>query len=121
MKVRLLTSPPALLFYTDRLPDGVGGCTNGPVVRIRPKYRDDAGIHKHEELHVWQWWLTLGLHSLLYLFIRPYRQWAEVEAYRRQMRYPPHLSLDSAAQRLAAPRYELGLTADQAREALIRS
>ncbi|MDC7707736.1 hypothetical protein [Vogesella indigofera] len=33
------------MIYTDHLPDGVGGTANGPVVRILPRYPDDAGIH----------------------------------------------------------------------------
>lgn len=119
--MKLLLSPPALLFYTDRLPETVGGAVNGFVIRIRPRYRDDVGIHKHEELHVWQLWLTLGIHPLLYRFVRPYRQWAEVAAYRRQMRYTPHISLNSAAERLTSPRYDLGLSVGRAREVLIRS
>ena len=102
---KLSLLPPALILYTDSLPDGTGGATNGPVIRIRPKYKDDEGIYKHEELHVWQWWLTMGLHSVLYLFVREYRQWAEIAAYRRQMRYPPYLPIEAAARRLSGPTY----------------
>lgn len=119
--MKLLLSPVALLFYTARLPETAGGAANGPIIRIRPKYRDDVGLRKHEELHVWQWWLTLGLHPFLYLLVRQYRQWAEATAYRRQMRYLPFISLDDAARRLASPRYDLGLTVAQAREVLIKS
>ena len=114
--------PPALIFYTDDLPEGVGGQANGPYVRIRPKYEGDEGILYHELTHVWQWWLTLGLHSLLYLFVREYRLWAEVQAYRVQMKYPradgAHLSLDDAAWKLSTPRYDLGITPTEARDAL---
>ena len=111
--------PPALILYTDNLPEGVGGCANGPVIRIRPKYREDEGIHAHELTHVWQWWLTLGLHSLLYLLVRRYRLWAEVQAYREQTRHPPGLLWTDAATRLTAPRYRLGLTQVEAEHAIL--
>ncbi len=105
--------------YTDDLPDGVGGEARGPVIRIRTKYRQDEGIHAHELEHVRQWWVTLGIHSLLYLVVRRYRLWAEVQAYREQMRHQDrhggYLSLESAAARLANPRYRLGITIDQAK------
>lgn len=48
---------PSLTIYTDNLPPDVGGCANGPVVRIRTKYRDDPGIHAHEAEHVRQWYV----------------------------------------------------------------
>lgn len=62
---------PALIWYTDRLPDGVGGAANGPVVRIRPKYREDRGIHAHELEHVEQYWL-LGLAVALLVYVNAY-------------------------------------------------
>lgn len=48
---------PSKTLYTDNLPADVGGCANGPVIRIRNKYRDDTGIHAHEAEHVRQWYL----------------------------------------------------------------
>src|SRR3990167_4531984 len=65
--------------------------------------------------------LALGAlaHAVLYKFARAYRQWAEVMAYRVQMRYPDRhgkrLSLDDAAYRLTGARYDLGLTLSEAR------
>jgi len=127
---------PHLVIYTDRLPSGVGGTANGPIVRIRPEYRADAGIHAHEYQHVIQWYaeglvgmllvallaLAAGVHWPLALAIAPagmaahslgyalsasHRLWSEVQAYRVQMRHG--LSLDDAARRLMSPRYKLGL------------
>jgi hypothetical protein len=77
------------LKYTDDMPEGIGGYAKAWFIRIRPKYKDDRGIHSHEETHVFQWWVTLGFHSLLYLFSKRYRLWAEVEAYRVQLQNPP--------------------------------
>jgi len=107
-----------LTIYTDNLPDSVGGCANACVVRIRPKYRDDAGIHAHEYEHVRQWWMGVligalaalaissipsqwsdwwplaliagaGLHPLAYLLLPRYRLWAEARAYRIQLGHYP--------------------------------
>ncbi len=78
-----------LLFYTNNVPSGSAGCANAFVIRIRPEYKDDEGILKHEAEHVRQWWCTLGVHSLLYLLVKPYRLYAEVRAYREQLKYPP--------------------------------
>lgn len=107
---------PSKTLYTDNLPAGMGGCANGPVIRIRNKYRDDTGIHAHEAEHVRQWYagvligvlvalailltstnwsawwpvaLTsgLGLHPLAYRLLPRYRLWAEARAYRIQLRH----------------------------------
>ena len=109
---------PALILYTERLPYGVGGIARGPLVLIRPQYRNDRGIHAHELEHVRQWWVTCGLHPLLYYFVRRYRLWSEVGAYRVQMQLPDgqggRLSAESAARRLMKPRYRLELTDERA-------
>jgi hypothetical protein len=44
-----------LTFYVHTLPPDVGGCANGPVIRILEKYRNDEGIYRHELMHVKQW------------------------------------------------------------------
>lgn len=65
---------------------------------------------------------SLSMHSILYLVSRGYREQAEVDAYRTQMRFPDgkggQLTLDGAATRLAGDRYKLGITIDQARALL---
>jgi hypothetical protein len=65
-------------------------------------------------------WLS---HSVLYGVVPVWRLLAEVDAYRVQMHYPAAdgvpISLETAAWRLAAPGYKLGLTVDQARALLI--
>lgn len=116
--------PLAVIIYTDNLPDGVGGRANGPVVRIRPKYERDFGMLAHELEHVWQWWLTLGLHPILYALIKPYRKWAEASAYAQQTHHQrtdgSYMSVQEAAERLARPMYRLGMTQDQAEQAILR-
>lgn len=137
---------PAITIYTDALPDGVGGCANGPVIRIRPKYRDDAGIHAHEHVHVRQWYVGVlaisvialamlladtglgawwpvavsagaSLHPLAYLAILRYRLWAEARAYLEQLRHYP----DDRTQLFAtfmATRYGLSISVAEAMDAL---
>lgn len=104
---------PLITIYTDALPENVGGCANGPLIRIRTKYRDDAGIRAHEAEHVRQWYIGVligmlaaltilltspiwssywsaallagcALHPLAYLLLPRYRLWAEARAYRIQ-------------------------------------
>ena len=102
-----------LTFYVKSLPPGVGGCANGPVIRVLEKYRNDRGIYQHELTHVLQWlyvglmaclliaaawsqlqtfpvwWAAIGMvaHSMLYLLVPAYRLWAEVQAYREQAKW----------------------------------
>ena len=109
---------PSITIYTDNLPDNVGGCANACVVRIRTKYRSDAGIHAHEAEHVRQWYVGVligalaalaissmssewpgywplalsaggALHPLAYLLLPRYRLWAEARAYRIQATHYP--------------------------------
>ncbi len=115
---------PSLAIYTDRLPADVGGQARGPLVLIRPRYRNDVGLHAHEAEHVRQWyiawaiyiaavlpvaaalgagasWLivlsSLGMiaHGALYRFVRRYRAWCEARAYAIQTQHP-----DAHGQRL---------------------
>jgi len=136
---------PHLVIYTDRLAEGVGGTANGPIVRIRPEYRADAGIHAHEYQHVIQWYAEglvgmllvallaraggctwplafaiapagMATHSLGYALFVSHRLWSEVQAYKVQMRHG--LNLDDAVARLMSPRYKLGLHYNDARRLL---
>lgn len=56
---------PHIKIYTDDLPPNVGGCANGPIIRIRHKYRDDSGILAHELVHVRQWYAGVLIGALL--------------------------------------------------------
>lgn len=85
---------PVPVFYTDRLPrraDGgaFDGYSLGPVILIRPASRTDDPVHAHELEHARQWWMTLGLHWLLYPLSRRYRLWAERRAYDAQLAASP--------------------------------
>ena len=138
---------PHLTIYSDSLPPTLGGTAQAFVVKIRPKYKDDKGIHDHEYVHVKQWyrvlfvwllavglaivseWVPLeyagvaiagvGLHGLLYLLIPSYRLEAEAEAYAAQTK-PDRSDLDLMAYRLALPSYGLGITQEQAKTEIER-
>lgn len=77
------------LTYTDKgIPEGYGGVASAWFIKIRPKYRNDEGILRHELVHVHQFWRTFGLHALLGWW-DSYRLKCELEAYREQLRWPP--------------------------------
>ncbi|MQT57163.1 hypothetical protein GHO41_07345 [Pseudomonas sp. FSL R10-0399] len=129
--------------YSDRLPEQFGGLASGPLIRIRPKYKDDTGLIEHEKTHVRQWYAAMAigfllsalltllvsnsvfplfglaplLHQLLYKFVRPYRCWCEVKAYRKQIAIGGYLSNDFAVKALIE-KYYLKLSADEARALL---
>lgn len=105
-----------LTFYVDSLPDGFAGKANGPVIRILKKYKDDQGLLAHEKVHVRQWWMTLGLHSILYLLSDRYKLWAEVEAYKEQLKHTPSSALQFAG--FIAEKYGLDVSVNKALELL---
>ena len=131
-----------LMFVSD-LPNGFGGTVKGPLIKILPKYKKDAGLLEHETVHVRQWYavLALGLlisgiltmlvspslwplcglalfgHQLLYKFLRPYRRWSEVQAYRKQLATGGYDSNDFAVTALVE-KYDLNLSAKKAKALL---
>jgi hypothetical protein len=61
---------PHVTRYTDDMPTWMGGYAKWFYIAIRPKYKDDKGIHAHELEHVKQWWITSIITcSLLALWI----------------------------------------------------
>lgn len=77
-----------MIFYTNSfIPARFAAATRGPFIFIRPEYKEDKGLLEHEKVHRKQWLTTLGLHSLLYLFIPSYRLKSEIEAYSIQAKY----------------------------------
>lgn len=109
-----------ITIYTDRLiPEKFGAVSFGPITLIRPKYRDDQGLHEHEAMHFKQW-LSLAaigpvcaaivylaqieqaqpyllavllvpslFHGVLYKFLDKYRLICEVDAYKEQLKHYP--------------------------------
>ena len=114
---------PVLIFFTDRLPQGVGGRSYWLFALIRPKYREDEGLIQHELEHSRQAWKLPLLHQLMYRFSKEYALACEAQAYRVQTKYPagpglPPISVANAAQRLRSGIYEFSLTQEEA-EALV--
>lgn len=107
----------SLVFYTDRIPDKFGGYSIGPIILIRPKYRDDKGLLAHELVHRRQWFTSVGMSTLLYAMSRGYRLWAEVEAYREQLKHYPDDRSWKLAEALAT-KYDLNLTREEAHSIL---
>ena len=78
-----------MIFYTDLMPARFSGYTIGPIILIRPRCKDDAGLLAHEKVHVSQFCRSLGILPLLSLFIPSLRLKFEVEAYRKQLESNP--------------------------------
>ena len=77
-----------MIIYTDKfIPKKSVAITLGFIILIRPQYKDDIGLLKHEQIHVKQFWKSFCLFPLLYLLSSKYRLDSEVEAYREQLRY----------------------------------
>jgi len=107
------------IYYTDGVPSGSAGCANGPVIRIRPAYKNDKGLLFHEIEHIRHWWYSLGFSSILYLLSKRFRLWAEVKCYKVQLEYAADrdLARRTYALRLAA-HYNLGISVSEALDAL---
>lgn len=79
-----------MIFYTDKfVPEKAAAVTTMFLTFIRPKYKDDIGIHEHEKVHRKQFYRTLGVHTLLYIFFDNYKLKSEIEAYQKQLEFPP--------------------------------
>ena len=82
-----------MIFYTNLMPARFSGYAIGPIILIRPRCKNDAGLLAHEQVHVSQFWRTLGIGPLLSLFIPSLRLQYEVEAYRKQLEFNPGSAL----------------------------
>lgn len=142
--MRFSLLPPALILMVSQLPPNTGGCANGPVVRLLHKYENDEGILKHELQHVLQFWIVgilasiliftlsyffkfnsvyaflgMSVHSVLYSAVKPYRYWAETQAYAKQLQYSVDKEKDvELFGRFIADAYNLNITKEQATERL---
>lgn len=129
--------------YVKNLPNGFGGTAQGPLIKMLSKYKGDTGLIEHEKTHVRQWYTALAIwlfvsallslvvspllwplcglspivHLVLYKLIRPYRQWCEVQAYRKQIATGGYNSHDFAVTALVE-KYGLRLSDDEARALL---
>lgn len=129
--------------YVKELPNGFGGTAQGPLIKMLSKYKGDTGLIEHEKTHVRQWYAALAIwlllfallslvvspvlwpvcglaplvHPVLYKLVRPYRQWCEVQAYRKQLATGGYSTGEFAVIALVE-KYDLGLSVDKARALL---
>jgi hypothetical protein len=133
---------PHILHYTDTLPEGLGGTAQGPYIRIRPRLKNDKGIHAHELLHVAQWWVftlvsaaiiggllwyfneplwgavgAVGVYGALYRFVPAFAIWAEVQCYREQAKHYEDDRMPRFAQFMAT-KYRFKITTEAAEKRL---
>ena len=101
-----------MIFYTDLMPARFSGYTIGPIILIRPRCKDDAGLLAHEQVHVAQFWRSLGILPLLSLFSPSLRLKFEVEAYRKQLEFNPGAALAFAG--FISTKYGLSITVTDA-------
>lgn len=107
-----------MIFYTNfGVPKQHQAATRGPFIFIRPEHKGDKGLLEHEKVHRKQWLRTLGLHSLLYLFVEDYRLRSEVEAFREQAKHYSDDRMPRFAE-LLAMNYRIDITVAEALLAL---
>jgi len=106
------------LKHTDDMPKWKAGYSRAWFIRIRPIHKDDVGLLEHEIEHVRQWWVTLGISSIMYLLSKRYRLWAEVKAYKVQLRHPPATEDTNRYRKIYAYRlvvhYKISITEEEA-------
>jgi len=78
---------PIPVFYVEKVRDGFAGVSYGFFIKIAEKYKDDIGLLNHELHHCKQFYATGGVvHAFLYAFVSRYKYWAELTAYRVQLK-----------------------------------
>ena len=89
MKIKFAWFLPVLVFYTENIKSNFAGLAAGPFIFIKEKYREDKGLLRHEIKHSKQFYITLGIGSLLYKFNAKVRYLAEVGCYKEQLKFSP--------------------------------
>lgn len=102
------------VIYTNKLiPAKFAAKTIGPIILMRPQYKDDTGLLEHEKVHVRQFWSTLGLFGIPYYFSKKYRLKYELEAYKEQLKYYKEDKRSLFAYYLST-KYDLDITHEEA-------
>ena len=103
--------------YTDDMASNTGAYALGRrEVFVRPKYKDDQGIHQHEFLHIRQAWAN-PWHGLMYKHLDWYKLKCEVECYKEQAKHYPDDRRPLFAEFIARD-YGLAVTQEEALERL---
>ena len=105
-----------MIFYTNNfIPSPFSAYTIGPVTFIKPKHKDNVGLHVHEAVHRKQFRRN-PFFGLAYAFSKKARLGYEVEAYRAELAVNPTL-LDTCARWLST-NYNLGISIAEAKTLL---
>ena len=72
---------PVPVFYTKNKMGKFIGKAYGIFAIIWIKHKDDVKLHKHELIHIKQFYRTFGLHAILYNVSKKYKLKCEREAY----------------------------------------
>lgn len=133
--------------YSDNIPEQFGGLAMAFIVTIRPKYKEDKGLHAHEFTHVDQFWsmsflglallfaillltdmlfvgyplliAAFGLHGVLYRFSSAYRFRSEVEAYINQLHAIGATEVPYWTKNALKNKYNLNITDEQIDAAIL--
>jgi hypothetical protein len=74
------------IFQTNQfIPKRFSAYTFACFILVRPEHRDNKPLIEHEKVHVHQFWRTLGLNGMFYLFSKKKKLEYEVEAYKKQL------------------------------------
>jgi hypothetical protein len=76
-----------LVFYTNLMPKRFAGYTVAFIILLRPSVKGNIPLLEHEKVHVNQFWRTLGINGLFYLFSKEKRLQYELEAFRKQLEF----------------------------------
>jgi hypothetical protein len=109
-----------MILYTDFfVPPHADGITLLNLTLIRPKHRDDMGLHIHEAVHREQF-AKDRLFPFKYLFSKKKRLQYEVEAYHAQYCYLPLPRLLNLFAEYLVEDYRASISLANAKEAIIR-
>lgn len=135
---------PHIVRYKDNKNPIVGGSTKGFFITLGLKFKGNTSVYEHEYEHVRQWYaasgigllilfglyflipiyllsvlvpiLSFGLDPILYSTSSKYREWAEIKAYKKQIKAGG--DLETAILGLSSPTYDYSITYDQAKKIL---
>ena len=95
----------------------------GPIIFVRPAYRNNIPLIEHEKVHVHQFWRTFGTHGLWCQFNKEYRLRSEVEGYAVQIKKREELGMSPRVELYAgfiSTHYNLDVTVEEALELLVK-
>lgn len=114
-------NPNIVIFSEIAVPKKYAAYSYGPIIFVRPEYREDYALIHHEQVHSRQFWRAFGLHGIRYMLSKDYRFKSEVDAYGEQIKKTLELKKRPNEPRFAkmiATLYNLDVTEQQALDAL---